>query len=359
MSSLMEKMLAIGGKKIVQVMSDSDFYSKKHVINLNVPVLNMATSGSMTGGLMPGVSLLAGVSKSFKTMLGLYMMRQFLDQNPNGLAILYDSEFGITPEYLDSVGIDTSRVLDIKITDIEQLTIDMRQRLEAIDAKKDRVFILVDSLGNLASKKEAADALEGKGVQDMTRARTFKSFFRIVTPFIAMKNIYFVGIAHTYQTIEMYSKTVVSGGTGQTYSANQIFIITKSVEKEGDQISANKFTISINKSRYVKEQSKFPFLVSFKTGIYKYSAIWDWAIEARLIEVHPSGWFKTVDLESGEIMEPKKRRGDIETDTDYMRRLSESKQLVSYVENKYKLNSTLISEEIGVDGEDFAIDSEE
>lgn len=355
MSSLMERMLAIGGKNVVQIMADSDFYSKKHVVDLEVPVLNIASSGTFDGGLMPGVTLLAGVSKSFKTILGLYMMKCFLDQNKDGIAILYDSEFGITPEYLASVGIDTSRVLDIKVTDIEQLTFDCRKRLEEIDGKKDKVFVLIDSLGNLASKKESADALEGKGAQDMTRARTFKSFFRIVTPFIAMKNIYFVGIAHTYQTIEMYSKTVVSGGTGQQYAANQIFILSKTAEREGDQVTANKFTITIDKSRYVKEKSKFPFLVSFKSGIYKYSAIWDWAIEAGLIQVFPSGWFKTVDLETGEVQEPKKRRADIEGDKSYMKALSESKVLVDYVQNKYKLDTSLISDDVeGNDAEAFA-----
>ncbi len=36
------------------------------------------------------------------------------------------------------------------------------------------VIIVVDSVGNLASKKEVDDALEGKSVADMTRAKQMK-----------------------------------------------------------------------------------------------------------------------------------------------------------------------------------------
>ena len=69
------------------------------------------------------------------------------------LLYFYDSEFGTTPEYLKQYKIDTDRVVHVPIEHIEQLKFDIVKRLEQID-KKDKVFIFIDSLGNLASKKE-------------------------------------------------------------------------------------------------------------------------------------------------------------------------------------------------------------
>ena len=43
-------------------------------------------------------------------------------------------------------------------------------QLEALD-RSDRVIIVIDSIGNIASKKEMEDALDEKSVADMSRAK--------------------------------------------------------------------------------------------------------------------------------------------------------------------------------------------
>ena len=124
----------------------------------------------------------------------------------------------------------------------------------------------------------------------MTRAKSLKSLFRIVTPHLTTKNIPCLAINHIYMTQEMYSKPIVSGGTGIYYSANQIFIISKSQEKDGDQLAGFKFTINIEKSRYVKEKSKLPFTVLFDSGIMKWSSLFDLAQESGHIIKPKMGW---------------------------------------------------------------------
>ena len=133
------------------------------------------------------------------TLLGLVGMKAFLDKHEDGLGILYDSEFGITPEYLKTIGIPTERVLHIPIKNIEELKFDMTQRLNEL-TKKDKVYILIDSLGNLASLKEATDAEDGKSVQDMSRAKQIKSLFRIITPEFTLKNIPCIIVNHIYES---------------------------------------------------------------------------------------------------------------------------------------------------------------
>ena len=209
--SLLEKMLKSGSLKTASVLSKSSFFNAKDPIPTDLPILNVAFSGTLDGGLLPGLTVLAGLSKSFKTMLSLYCMKAYLDKYKDGIALLYDSEFGITPEYMQSFNIDLDRVVHIPITNIEELKFDVVQRIEQIE-KKDRVFMMIDSVGNLASKKEVDDAANEKSVADMTRAKQLKSLFRIITPYLTTKNIPCVVVNHIYMTQELYSKPVVSGG---------------------------------------------------------------------------------------------------------------------------------------------------
>lgn len=209
--SLLDKMLKGGSIKHTSVLSESTFFNEKTPIRTDLPILNVAFSGSLKGGLIPGLTVIAGESKSFKTMLSLYCMKAYLDEHDEGVALLYDSEFGITPDYLESFDIDTSRVIHIPLEDIEQLKFDLTKRLNDIE-RGDKVFIMIDSVGNLASKKEVEDAENEKSVADMSRAKQLKSLFRIVTPKITTKDIPCVAINHIYKEQGLYPKNIVSGG---------------------------------------------------------------------------------------------------------------------------------------------------
>jgi hypothetical protein len=209
--SLIEKMLKAGNIKAASVLSKSTFFNAKDIIPTDLPILNIAFSGSLEGGLLPGLTVVAGASKSFKTMLSLYCMKAYLDKYKEGVAILYDSEFGITPDYLESFNIDSNRVIHIPLENVEQLKFDIVQRLQEVD-KKDNVFIMIDSIGNLASKKEVEDAENEKSVADMSRAKSLKSLFRIITPHLTTKNIPCLAVNHIYQEMGLYPKAIVSGG---------------------------------------------------------------------------------------------------------------------------------------------------
>ena len=209
--SLINKLLSAGSIKSADVLEDSAFFSARDIIPTELPILNIAFSGRIDGGLVPGLTILAGESKSFKTMLGLYCMKSYFDKYPEAIGLIYDSEFSITPDYLKSFGLDASRIIHVPIEHVEQLKFDMVKRLEQVE-RNDKVFILVDSLGNLASKKEVEDANEEKSVADMSRAKAIRSWLRIVTPHFTMKDIPCFVINHVYQTMEKFSKAVIPGG---------------------------------------------------------------------------------------------------------------------------------------------------
>lgn len=337
--SLIEKMLKSGTSKEAAVLSESNFFTDEELVPLSVPILNVAFSGRLEGGLIPGLTFFAGESKTFKTLLALYCMKSYLNQHPDSVALLYDSEFGITPEYLKSYDIDIERVIHIPITDVEELKFDIIKRLRDVD-KGDKLFIMIDSIGNLASKKEVEDAENEKSVADMSRAKSMKSLWRIITPHLNMKKIPCVAINHIYYTMEMYSKAVVSGGSGGIYSADTIFIITKAQEKDEHGVSGFRFCINIEKSRYVKEKRKLFFWVSFEKGIQKWSHMFDLATEAGLVQ-KSGGWYSLVDLETGEVNPNKVRRKDIENDDSFFEALVKNKKFSEFVEERYHLNGTI------------------
>lgn len=346
--SLLDKMLKAGSVKGSSVLSKSRFFDEKDPVQTELPIVNIAFSGSLKGGLIPGLTVVAGASKSFKTLLSLYCMKAYLKKYPDGVALLYDSEFGITPEYLESYDIDTNRVVHIPIEDVEQLKFDITKRLNEVD-KDDKVFIMIDSIGNLASKKEVEDAENEKSVADMSRAKSLKSLFRIVTPKLTNKNIPCIAINHIYQEMGLYPKAIVSGGTGIYYSANQIFIISKSQEKDGAELAGFKFTINIEKSRFVKEKSKLPFTVLYDTGIQKWTALFELAIESGHIAKATQGWYNIVDTETGEIIGNKRRAKEIENDNAFFEKLLADQRFNDYVEKKFKLTMAREEEDAGKD----------
>jgi RecA/RadA recombinase len=354
--SLIEKMLKSGSIKSTSVLSKSKFFNVKDTTPTDLPILNIAFSGVIDGGLLPGLTVVAGESKSFKTMLSLYCMKAFLDKHETGVALLYDSEFGITPEYLDGFGIDTDRVIHIPITDVEQLKFDMLQKLQSVEANE-KVFVMIDSIGNLASKKEVEDAENEKSVADMSRAKSLKSLFRIVTPYLTTKSIPCLAINHIYKELGMYPKSIVSGGTGIYYSANQIFIITRAQEKDGDELAGYKFTINIEKSRYVKEKSKLPFTVLMNGGIQKWSGLFDLAKEAGHIIAPKKGWYQLVDISTGEIEEKSYRARELENNDEFFSKLTADPLFKAFIEKRFKLmagstNSTAdVEEDIDLDEE--------
>ena len=135
-----------------------------------------------------GLTVLAGPSKHFKTSFALKMASAFLDSDPDAVMLFYDSEFGSPQSYFENFGIDTSRVLHTPIANVEELKFDLINQLEEI-SEEDKVIIVIDSIGNLASKKELEDAIDEKSVADMSRAKALKGVFRMSTPYLTTKNV--------------------------------------------------------------------------------------------------------------------------------------------------------------------------
>jgi RecA/RadA recombinase len=358
--SLMDKLMKSGSVKSASILSESQFFTAKDKITTDLPVLNIAFTGEIDGGLISGLTLFAGESKSFKTLLGLYCLRAYLRKYPDAIALVYDSEFGITPEYLAANGIDTDRVLHVPVEHIEELKFDIVNRLNEIK-RGDKVFVMIDSLG-LGSKKELEDALSEKSVADMTRAKALRSLLRIITPMLTTKDIPCVGINHTYKTMEMFSKDVVGGGTAPIYFSNQIFIITKAQDSSGEGakkvLNGFDFTIRVEKSRFVREKSKLSFNVNFDKGINLWSGMLDLALESGDAVVAKKGYYQLVDPETGECLgEPVKGAKRTEN-VEFLGTIMKRTKFRDFIKKKYKLGQGLLVQE-DTSNDDFDDEDEE
>ena len=311
--SIMDKLKKNSKIKGTDTLSDSIYFSEKAMVKTDVPMINVALSGDPDGGLSSGLTVLAGPSKHFKTSFALLMAGAYLKEHKDSVMLFYDSEFGSPQSYFENFGIDTSRVLHTPITDIEELKFDLVSQLENMD-RKDKVIIVIDSIGNLSSKKELEDALNEKSVADMTRAKSLKGLFRMVTPYLTMKDIPMLAINHTYQELGLFPKAIVSGGTGIYYSANNIWILGRRQNKTGQEVTGYDFVINVEKSRMVKEKSKIPVSVSWDGGVERNSGLLDIALVGGFVVKPNNGWYCKVDQDTGEMLLPKVREKDTKKD---------------------------------------------
>lgn len=332
MSGLRDRLIQNSAIKTTAILEDSILFSQPTMVTTSVPAFNVAFSGSLTGGVASGLTQFAGPSKHFKTAFCLLAAAAYMKQFPDAIMLLHDSEFGMPLAYFDAFGIDKARVIHTPVTNIEELKFDAMKQLAGIK-RGDRVVWVIDSIGNLASKKEVEDALAEKSAADMTRAKQLKSFFRMVTPHLTLKDIPMLVVNHTYKTQEMYAKDVVSGGTGAYYSSDRIFIVGRQQEKEGDEVTGFNFILKVEKSRHVKEKTKVPIEVRFDGGISRWSGLLDMALESGHVIKPKVGWY----ARAGETKNWRKKDTD---SAEFWLPILKDPTFDAWVTNTYKLAMT-------------------
>ena len=331
----MDKLKKNSKIKTSEVLADSKFFTEVDMTPTDVPMINVALSGSVDGGLAPGLTVLAGPSKHFKTSFALLMAGAYLKKYPEAVMLFYDSEFGSPQSYFEQFDIDTSRILHTPIANVEELKFDLIGQLEAID-RNDKVIIVIDSIGNLASKKELDDAINEKSVADMSRAKALKGLFRMSTPYLTTKNIPLIAVNHTYMEIGLFPKAVVGGGTGIYYSADNIWILGRQQDKVGTEIKGYRFIINVEKSRYVKEKSKIPITVSWDGGIANYSGLLDVALAGGYVAKPSNGWYCPVDRSTGELVSPKVREKDT-LQEEFWRPIFDGTDFAEFIKAQYSI----------------------
>ena len=222
-------------------------------------IFNGLVSGSIFGGVSGNkITAIAGESSTGKTFFSLAVVKNFLDTNPDGYCLYFDTEAAITKSLLESRGIDTNRLVVVNVVTVEEFR---GKALKAVDLylkkpeedRKPCMFVL-DSLGMLSTEKEITDALNDKNVRDMTKSQLIKGAFRMITLKLGQANIPMIVTNHTYDVIGAYVPTKeMGGGSGLKYAASTIIHLSKKKEKDGTEIVGNIIKAKTAKSRLSKE----------------------------------------------------------------------------------------------------------
>jgi len=263
----------IGGE-YTQLASEID--ETETYVDTGSYIFNALVSGSIFGGVSGNkITAIAGETSTGKTFFSLAVVKNFLDNNPTGYCLYFDTEAAITKSLLEGRGIDTTRLVVVNVVTIE----DFRNKtLKAVDlylkkSKDERrpcIFVL-DSLGMLSTNKEITDTLAEKDTRDMTKAQLIKGAFRMLTLKLGQAKIPMIITNHTYESMSLYGGKQMSGGSGLQYASSTIVYLSKSKEKDGTEVIGNIIRAKTQKSRLSKENQEVQIRLYYdERGLDKY-----------------------------------------------------------------------------------------
>ena len=237
----------------------SDIDDTERYVDTGSYIFNALVSGSIFGGVSGNkITAIAGESSTGKTFFSLAVVKNFLDSNPDGYCLYFDTEAAVNKSLLASRGLDLNRVVVVNVVTVEEFrskalkAVDLYMKKSAED-RKPCMFVL-DSLGMLSTEKEITDTLNDKLVRDMTRSQLIKGAFRMLTLKLGQANIPMIVTNHTYDVIGAYVPTKeMGGGSGLKYAASTIIHLSKKKEKDGTEIVGNLIKAKTAKSRLSKE----------------------------------------------------------------------------------------------------------
>ena len=275
-------------KDIVKEIGDdytklaSDIEDNENYVDTGSYIFNGLVSGSIFGGVSGNkITAIAGESSTGKTFFSLAVVKNFLDSNPDGYCLYFDTEAAVNKSLLVSRGIDLERFVVVNVVTIQQFR---SKALKAVDIylktkiedRKPCMFVL-DSLGMLSTEKEINDALEDKQVRDMTKSQLVKGAFRMLTLKLGQANIPMIVTNHTYDVIGAYVPTKeMGGGSGLKYASSTIIYLTKKKEKDGKDVIGNLIKAKTAKSRLSKENKDVTVRLFYDDrGLDKYYGLLD------------------------------------------------------------------------------------
>ena len=263
------------GDEYTQIAADID--ETERYIDTGSYIFNAVVSGSIYGGVSSNkITAIAGESSTGKTYFSLAVVKNFLDNNPDGYCLYFDTEAAVNKGLLESRGLDLTRTVVVNVVTIEEFRTKalkaVAKYLEMpIEERKPCMFVL-DSLGMLSTEKEIRDALDDKQVRDMTKSQLVKGAFRMLTLKLGQADIPLIVTNHTYDVIGSYVPTKeMGGGSGLKYAASTIIYLSKKKEKDKTEVVGNIIKAKTVKSRLSRENKTAEIRLYFdERGLDRY-----------------------------------------------------------------------------------------
>ena len=290
MSDFLKDIIKETGNEYASLVSDGASGDVDSFIDTGSYIFNALLGGSIHRGLPSNkITAIAGESATGKTFFVLGMCKNFLDKNPDGGVIFFESESAITKEIIEERGIDSSRMVVMPVTTVQEfrhqsLTV-LEKYIEQNASEKKPLLLVLDSLGMLSTTKEIEDTQDGKETKDMTRAQIVKAAFRVLTLKLGKAKVPLIITNHTYDVIgSMFPQKEMGGGSGLKYAASSIVYLSKRKEKDGTEIIGNIIHCKNYKSRLTKENKVVDVRLTYNKGLDRYYGLLDLALKHNIFK---------------------------------------------------------------------------
>ena len=253
-------------------------------------VFNALLGGSIYNGIPANkITALAGESATGKTFFVLGICKHFLDKNPDGGVIFFESESAVTKELIEDRKIDSKRMVIMPVTTVQEFrhqaitVLDKYNSQDPSDRKP--LLLILDSLGMLSTTKEMEDTAEGKETRDMTRAQIVKAAFRVLTLKLGKAKVPLIITNHTYDVVgSMFPKKEMGGGSGLKYASSSIVYLSRRKEKDGTEIIGNIIHCKNYKSRLTRENALVDVRLTYDKGLDRYYGLLDLALKYNIFK---------------------------------------------------------------------------
>ena len=290
MSDFLKDIIKETGNEYASLVSDGASGDVDSFIDTGSYIFNALLGGSIHRGLPSNkITAIAGESATGKTFFVLGMCKNFLDKNPDGGVIFFESESAITKDIVEERGIDSSRMVIMPVTTVQEFR---HQSLTVLDKyieqnvkERKPLLLVLDSLGMLSTTKEIEDTQDGKETKDMTRAQIVKAAFRVLTLKLGKAKVPLIITNHTYDVIgSMFPQKEMGGGSGLKYAASSIVYLSKRKEKDGTEIVGNIIHCKNYKSRLTKENKVVDVRLTYDKGLDRYYGLLDLALKHNIFK---------------------------------------------------------------------------
>ena len=290
MSDFLKDIIKETGNEYASLVSDGASGDVDSFIDTGSYIFNALLGGSIYRGLPSNkITAIAGESATGKTFFVLGMCKNFLDKNPDAGVIFFESESAITKEIIEERGIDSTRMVVMPVTTVQEFrhqSLTVLEKYSQQDKKEKKPLLLVlDSLGMLSTTKEIEDTQDGKETKDMTRAQIVKAAFRVLTLKLGKAKVPLIITNHTYDVIgSMFPQKEMGGGSGLKYAASSIVYLSKRKEKDGTEIIGNIIHCKNYKSRLTKENKVVDVRLTYSKGLDRYYGLLDLALKHNIFK---------------------------------------------------------------------------
>ena len=290
MSDFLKDIIKETGNEYASLVSEGASGDVTDFIDTGSYIFNALLGGSIHRGLPANkITAIAGESATGKTFFVLGMCKHFLDQNPDGGVIFFESESAVSKEIIEERQIDSSRMVVMPVTTVQEFR---HQALTVLDkyiaqdkSERKPLLLVLDSLGMLSTTKEIEDTQAGKETKDMTRAQIVKAVFRVLTLKLGKAKVPLIITNHTYDVIgSMFPQKEMGGGSGLKYAASSIIYLSKRKEKDGTEIIGNIIHCKNYKSRLTKENKVVDVRLTYDKGLDRYYGLLDLAEKYDIIK---------------------------------------------------------------------------